>query len=444
MLSDYFRCSDSLLAHTARNMSGDEGYFTFFGTVCYGRCAGGTPSNVVDGPLPEVSGAVEWKDGGVHLPFSLDEVVANLRYERYRQPSHHFLERITKSRPLRSLYYWARPHLPVAVRRHLQKLRLRGWNRISFPSWPVDVSADQVVGHAMRLLVEQHPDRRIPFIWFWPEGAAACAVMTHDVEGSAGRDFCTQLMDIDDSFGVPAAFQIVPDDAHEATGLFEELRARGFEVNVHDLNHDGSLFVDREAFRHKAARINRHAEEFGSGGFRSGSMYREQTWYESFEFSYDMSVPNAAHLEPQRGGCCTVMPYFVGDVLELPLTTTQDYTLFHILGDYSTTLWQRQIELILANHGLISFIAHPDYLVEPSACAVYEELLTHLSDLRATRNVWIPLPGDVDRWWRSRAQMTLVPRGDSWRIEGPDGERARVAYASLAGDRVMYSLDETS
>ncbi len=40
-------------------------------------------------------------------------------------------------------------------------------------------------------------------------------------------------------------------------------------------------------------------------------MYREQRWFDAFEFSYDMSVPNAAHLEPQRGGCCTVMPYFL-------------------------------------------------------------------------------------------------------------------------------------
>ena len=75
-----------------------------------------------------------------------------------------------------------------------------------------------------------------------------------------------------------------------------------------------------------------------------------------------MSVPNVAHLEPQRGGCCTVMPYFLGHVLELPLTAAQDYTLFHILGDYSTRLWQEQIDLILEQNGLVSFIAHPDYL----------------------------------------------------------------------------------
>ena len=86
---------------------------------------------------------------------------------------------------------------------------------------------------------------------------------------------------------------------------------------------------------------------------------------------YDMSVPNAAHLEPQRGGCCTVMPYFVGDILELPLTTIQDYSLFHILNDYSTTLWKEQIRLIRQNHGLISVITHPDYLTGEREREVY-------------------------------------------------------------------------
>ncbi|HVB59215.1 MAG TPA: hypothetical protein VNE63_22650, partial [Candidatus Acidoferrales bacterium] len=90
-------------------------------------------------------------------------------------------------------------------------------------------------------------------------------------------------------------------------------------------------------------------------------------WYDAFEFSYDMSVPNVAHLEPQRGGCCTVMPYFVGKILELPLTTIQDYSLFHILGDYSIDLWKQQIDLIMQRNGPVSFITHPDYLREKRA-----------------------------------------------------------------------------
>jgi hypothetical protein len=40
--------------------------------------------------------------------------------------------------------------------------------------------------------------------------------------------------------------------------------------------------------------------------------------------------------------------------------------------------------------------------------------------------------------------MRLVPYGDSWRIEGADSHRARVAYASLAGDSVVYSVDRAA
>ena len=86
------------------------------------------------------------------------------------------------------------------------------------------------------------------------------------------------------------------------------------------------------------------AENTRAKGFRAGVLYRKQLWYDALDFEYDMSVPNVAHLDPQRGGCCTVMPYFLGNLLELPVTTTQDYCLFNILNDYSINLWERQIE----------------------------------------------------------------------------------------------------
>jgi hypothetical protein len=62
-----------------------------------------------------------------------------------------------------------------------------------------------------------------------------------------------------------------------------------------------------------------YAKEYNEAGFRSPVMYPNLDWYAELGFSYDMSVPNVAHLDPQRGGCCTVMPYFIGDQLELPL-----------------------------------------------------------------------------------------------------------------------------
>ena len=111
---------------------------------------------------------------------------------------------------------------------------------------------------------------------------------------------------------------------------------------AHDLSHDGHLFRSREEFAARAKRVNFYAREFKARGFRSACMHRQQGWLGELEVVYDMSVPNMAHLDPQQGGCCTVLPYFVGKILELPVTTTQDYSLFHILNDYSMRLWKEQ------------------------------------------------------------------------------------------------------
>jgi hypothetical protein len=134
------------------------------------------------------------------------------------------------------------------------------------------------------------------------------------------------------------------------------------------------------------------------------------------------------------------MPFFIGNILELPVTTTQDYMLFHILNDYSTSLWKQQIELIMAKHGLISFIVHPDYVVKARERVIYEELLAHLADLREKKDVWITTPGEVNRWWRQRAEMTLVEDGEDLRIEGSGNERARVAYASEKDGRLIFTF----
>ena len=55
---------------------------------------------------------------------------------------------------------------------------------------------------------------RIPFIWFWPDGASSSAIVTHDVETNAGLNFVSGLMDVDDVFGIKASFQIVPEERY--------------------------------------------------------------------------------------------------------------------------------------------------------------------------------------------------------------------------------------
>jgi hypothetical protein len=265
--------------------------------------------------------------------------------------------------------------------------------------------------------------------------------MTHDVETSAGRDFTPQLMDLDESYAIPASFQVIPEDRYEVPDEYvQEIRNRGFEFNIHDLNHDGHLYREREEFLRRAKKINAYGHQYGARGFRAGAMYRMLDWYDAYEFSYDMSLPNVAHLEPRRGGCCTVFPFFVGSILELPLTTAQDYSVFHILNDYSIDLWKKQLDMIRQRNGLMSFITHPDYLIDRRARKVYETLLDYLRQMISREKIWAALPGEVDHWWRARSQMTLLRKGTRWEIEGPESERARIAFAVVKGNRLVYEV----
>jgi hypothetical protein len=436
----YFRCPDRYTGlTTAERLSAGSGFFSFAdGAVGYGRYVDPGPASSPQRDLPNAWQAIDYKTGFVGLPFDLDEVVENLRLERYTEDREYGS---SAENLLSKIYYMFRPLLPVGFRRHLQRAYLGDWTKIAFPGWPVDHSVDSILHGCMQLMLRNQRLEKIPFIWFWPEGAAACAIMTHDVETAEGRDYCSNLMDMNQSFGMPASFQVVPEERYDVTERYlDSIRERGFEVNVQDLNHDGRLYRDRIEFLRRAAKINEYGRRFKAAGFRSAVLYRRQEWYSDLDFSYDMSVPSSGHLEPQRGGCCTVMPYFVGSVLELPVTTTQDYSLFNYVRTHSIDLWQTQIDLILRKHGLMSFIVHPDYIIGRKEGDTYQQLLACLRSLQSERNVWMPTPGEVDSWWRQRSQMTLVEDGDGWRIEGNGSERARVAYASERDGALEFCL----
>lgn len=438
-LTEYFRCTASPVDfQVIGGLSPDAGYFRFGPEIiCFGRSAAGYRSKNPDGPLYDVSADVTRQGSSVQLPFDPSEVVTNFHYERYACGAG---GQTGTARLVRNAYYFVRPLLPISLRRPLQKAHLNGWRNLTFPHWPVDTTVDSLMEKLMAVSIVQQEDTEVPFIWFWPEGKNGCAIVTHDVETQLGVDLSARLMDMNESFGIPASFQIVPEKRYPVPKAYlDSIRRRGFEVNVQDLNHDGHLYRDRREFERRVAKINQYGKDYGAAGFRAGVLYRNQEWFNLLDFDYDTSVPNVAHLDPQRGGCCTVMPYFIGKLVELPVTTTQDYSLFHIVNDYSLQLWEQQIELILRRHGMINIITHPDYITGPRQEETYTGLLALLDRARRERNVWVALPRDVSQWWRQRSQMQLVQRDGEWCAEGPGSERAVVAYASLEGEVLTYS-----
>lgn len=440
VLCEHFRCPEWLVSSLPPRLYGNNGYSL---SADAPKCSESSWQYKDDGARENLGDdyhTVIIEGLGSMLPRHWSEAVEDLRLERYikdARPS----EWSRSKRSLGDFYYRARPLISLPIRKHIQRAFFKHWQQISFPSWPVDVTADHILEESLARSMKANGIERLPFIWFWPYGARACVALTHDVESKRGHDYCSKLMDIDDSCGLKASFQLVPEGRYRVSGeLVREMRTRGYEVNIQDFNHDGRLFFQKNEFLRRARKMNEYGKSYGAKGFRSAVMYRNEDWYDALEFAFDMSVPNVAHLDPQRGGCCTVMPYFIGQILELPLTTTQDYTLFHVLHSYSTKLWATQIDMIKRHNGLISLLIHPDYIIEKSAATMYRTLLSLLTKLRSAERLWYAVPGEVNEWWRARSKMRVVYHDGAWRVEGEGASRATVAFAKLAGERIEYEV----
>ena len=176
--------------------------------------------------------------------------------------------------------------------------------------------------------------------------------------------------------------------------LREWLTSRGFEVGVHDLNHDGHLFSSQEGYRRKAQRINNYLEKWQAFGFRSAYMLRNLDWIQDLNIAYDASTFDTDPFEPQPDGVNTIFPFWVprrsesGDersatikghasslnsqlltlnhsrsgYVELPYTLPQDSTLFLMLREKTVEIWKRKLDWIALHGGMALVNVHPDYI----------------------------------------------------------------------------------
>jgi hypothetical protein len=128
------------------------------------------------------------------------------------------------------------------------------------------------------------------------------------------------------------------------------------------------------------------------------------------------------------------MPFFFGDVVELPITLTQDHTVFEILRSPGIELWRRKTEWLKANHGLVNIIVHPDYVVDGRALDRYEAFLAYLAE---HDDGWHALPRDVARWWRERDALSI---GTGGQVAGSTTFAATVAYASERDGQLVLEL----
>jgi peptidoglycan/xylan/chitin deacetylase (PgdA/CDA1 family) len=356
-------------------------------------------------------------------------------------PEHYLRERYLGERErstLLSAYYAVKPFMPRSLQLALRRAYSRRQARVEFPRWPIEPI---LVDHRRAELHEQLAaagGNAVPVLSPWPDAARFAAILTHDVESPAGVRNVRRVLEIERRHGFVSSWNFVAEWYPIEPGLFDHVRAMGGEIGLHAIKHDCKLFESRASFEADLPKIRRYLEEWDAVGFRSPATHRNPDWMPDLACLYDSSFPDTDPFEPQPGGCCSILPFFLGDLVELPITLVQDHTLFEILRADSIDHWTRKSDWIVEHHGLINLITHPDYLDTPRRLRLYEEYLEYLA---CESGGWHALPRDVAQWWRLRAQMRLVGDGDDVRVEGEGAERASVAWARADGDDVVLDIE---
>lgn len=246
----------------------------------------------------------------------------------------------------------------------------------------------------------------------WPDGKRFAFVLTHDVESRRGLDRVLRVADLEESLGFRSSFNFVAEDYDVPESLRRELTERGFEVGVHGLTHDGSLYHSRASFTKQAARINRVLKEWNAVGFRSPSMHHNLEWLHDLDIVYDSSTFDTDPFEPQPDSLHSIFPVWLNDgargrgYVELPYTLPQDYTVFILMQEPSIEIWRRKLHWIAERGGLGLLNSHPDYMcfgpgkpaLDEYPVARYRSFLDHLRS-RFDGHYWHVLPRDLADFW---------------------------------------------
>jgi hypothetical protein len=298
------------------------------------------------------------------------------------------------------LYYDLKPFLPARVRLGARRWAVAGTRRRHRAEWPIMEKAGIQ-----------------PANWGgWPDGKRFALVLTHDVEGKRGLERCQNLARLEADVGFRSSFNFVPEGEYETpASLRESLKAKGFEVGVHDLNHDGKLYRSRAGFASRAQRINHYLRSWGAVGFRSGFMLHQLDWLHDLDALYDASTFDADPFEPQPDGVETIFPFWVPGregrpgYVELPYTLAQDSTLFLFLRERSIDVWKRKLDWIVQRGGMALVNAHPDYMAFAPETAtfleypsdLYRQLLEYACE-KYGGHYWTALPREVAEFVRQR------------------------------------------
>lgn len=369
------------------------------------------------------------EDGDVFLPFDPDEVILNYWSERYVEIRNPVAARRLK-RTMMRVYYLLRPLMPRRLQIWLRRRYTHVQAASCFPHWPIESGLHDFFD----LMVEMLADLAggpVPTIAPWPAGYGWALVLTHDVEQARGLAAIEPIVELERAHGVRSSWNLVPERYEVEPASVGALSADGFEIGVHGLRHDGRDVASLAMINARLVEMHAARRRWDARGFRSPALHRRWEWMSLLGFDYDSSYPDTDPFEPQAGGCCSWLPFFNQATVELPITLTQDHTLFVLLRHEDETAWVQKTSFLRSRGAMALINTHPDYLVDPRIFRAYARWLDRFA---SDASAWKALPRDVSSWWRRRADSSLDWDGRDWRIVGPASQDGAIEFVGRAGD----------
>ena len=302
------------------------------------RCPACWPGSAVSGcrSLPSAARtasqvAAVWQDSrrNVFLPFDPAEIMQQFWSESYLRADRPALATAGRAAALRG-YYLARPALPRPVQLRLRRAFTGCRAGIGLPALAAGAEPARLLRMAVR--ADRRADRDAGAV---PGRLAGPAVLGHGPHPRRRDGGCQRqielLRGLERERGYTRSWNFVGERYDVDPGLVRELQEEGCEVGVHGLRHDGRDLGSRRLMERRRPAMRQYAQQWGAVGFRSPGTQRHWDLMPRLGFEYDSSYSDTDPYEPQPGGCCTYLPYFNRDMVELPITMPQDHTLFAIL-----------------------------------------------------------------------------------------------------------------
>ena len=310
---------------------------------------------------------------------------------------------------LLNLYYLVKPAIPHSLRLTLRNAIAARKRKRSAGVWPIDESAS-----------------RAPEWWSgWPGGKRFAFVLSHDVEGVKGMERSDLLAKLEMKLGFRSAFNFVPEGQYRLpNSLRTYLVENGFEVGVHDLHHDGSLYKSRSSFVEASEKINDYLRHWQAVGFRSAFMFHNLEWLKDLNVLYDASTFDTDPFEPQPDGAGTIFPFWVGGTdgrgyIELPYSLPQDSTMFLVLREKTNDIWKRKLDWVAKHGGMALINVHPDYISFEGIgsrtefpVAMYSDFLNYVKSNYGD-DAWFALPREVAHFAKDTIHASSMVTSDA-------------------------------